>query len=268
MKTNNQNLHKELTVNNVSKRVSDKYAPVSTLLFIKPFLDKGWINKKGKTFENKKGVIHREIIELIHPNYKSVHGDITLKVVNSYDASSALRIYVGIHRQVCSNGLVMMVEGEQFRFIHRGTSIYERLENSYDEIVAYLDTVKVRTTLLENKVFNLEEKRQLVENIAKRVWEKDAKTEKVELIGLTPFRTRQITQRRRQDDLKDDAFTFFNVIQENITRHGKLQASVKVTNKETNVTSIKTVSKRKTENQIHDLRMNQIIFEETLKLAA
>lgn len=251
--------------------VSDKYAPVNTQLFVEPFITRGWTPKSTYNVTNRKtGIVHKEVITLVNPDFKTVHGDIELKVVNSYDARSSLRIYAGIHRLVCSNGLIMMVEGEQFRFIHRGTAIYEQLDNAYDKIVAYLETVKNRTERLSNTVLTLDEQSTLALNIAKSLFEKDTKREKVTVLNISPQIVKQLLRVRRIADKENDAFTILNRLQENITRFGNLTALVEIKNKETNEARIEFKSKHATENRniIKDIEINQVITSETLKLIA
>ena len=264
----NAEQHRNLSKDMVYGHVSDQYAPVNTGLFVKPFIDRGWFIDKTKTNSNREGKVHKEIIVLKHNDYTTEHGPIELKVVNSYDASSSLRIYAGIHRLVCSNGLVMMVEGEQFRFIHRGNAIYEKLDNAYDKIVAYFDTVKERVEKLSNFTMSQDNLHTVIDNIAKAVFEKDTKTSTTKVINISSSTKRNLTRVRRQADNGIDAFTVLNIVQENITRRGNLSAMVTITNKETNETETKYVSKNRTENRsiMSDIKLNQIITGEFLKM--
>ena len=260
--------HTILANEHVADHVSDQYAPVSTKLFLKPFLDMGWSSKNSRPIFNKTGKISKEVVTLVHTDYFTEHGPIELKVVNSYDARSSLKIYVGIHRQVCSNGLIMMVEGEQFRFIHRGTAIYEKLENSYEKIIAYIDTVRLRIKKLQATSLSQDALNDVMTNIAKRVFEKDSRLTKVEVTNINNLTRRNLNRVRREADRQNDAFTQLNRLQENITRRGALSATIKVIDKETNQVTFDTVSKRSTENKVSDIRMNQIITEEFLKAVA
>jgi len=268
MKTN---LHKELSKGNIASHVSEQYSPVNTQLFLQPFLERGWkVVKTQNSTSKKTGTIHRELVSLHHDDFISSHGNIELKVVNSYDARSSLKIYAGIHRLVCSNGLVMMVEGEQFRFVHRGEAIYEKLDNAYDRIVAYLDTVKLRTEKLENTTLDDTQLDNIITNIARKVFEKDTDKENRTILSINPYTLKNIKRVRRNADKGTDAFTLLNVIQENITRKGDLSAMVSITNKETKETRIEHKSKNRTENRnfVNDIKLNQIIVEEFLKEVA
>ena len=262
---NNKLKHKLLSEGKTFEHVSEQYAPVNTQLFLEPFFRRGWGIEKTKTISNKQGQIHKEVVTLVNPDFISLHGPIQLTVINSYDARSSLKIYAGIHRLVCSNGLILMVEGESFRFIHRGESIYDKLDNAYDKIVAYLNTVNERIELLSNTEPTTTMVTTVITNIAKRVFEKDNKTTKVELNTIPLHVIRNLGRIRREADKKPDMFTIFNVIQENITRRGLLSAQVKEINKETNQVEFKTVNKRATESKLSDIKLNQIITEEFLK---
>lgn len=246
----------------IAKKLSNQYAPVSSELYLKPFVDKGWTKTKG-VFNNK-GT--KEWITLEHSNYSLGEDKIRIELRNSYDGSGALMIMGGLGRIVCSNGLVVGKDFESFRFVHRGTSIYQRLEQSYDLIVAKLDSLKNKMDKLKQIQLNTQQVNNIIHEIYKEVVEKDTKTKKVTLLNVNTWILQQTQRPRRVEDEFTDAFTTMNVIQERIIRCGIFNCNVVKLDKELNSTEIVEVTKNASEGKLSSLKLNEIITEKFLDL--
>jgi len=258
---NLETLHKQNTV--VSETLSKEYAPVSTELLLKPFFDRGWNVKK----HIGKSGLGKEQITLKHLDYVYPNGDyLTIECVNSRDGSAALNLLGGYGRLVCQNGLVIG-DLEHGRFIHRGTKIYERLENKYDQIVAHLDSIKETVDKLKSTKLSQEQRHNAILGIFKDVFEKDTKKYQ-SIVDVSAYDVRVLEKVRRDADLKADAFTQMNVVQENIIRYGLLGCNVTTTNKETNAVERRFTEKRPMENGLNALKMNKIITNNFLKVVA
>lgn len=257
---NLETLHKQNTV--ISEGLSKEYAPVSTELLLKPFFDDGWFIKRHKT----KG-LSKEHIVLKHHDYVYPNGDyLTVELVNSRDGSAALNFFGGYGRLVCNNGLYIG-DLEHGRFIHRGTSIYERLENKYEKIVAHLDSIKNDVIALQNAYLTEEKVHNALYGIYRDVFEKD--TKKYEsIVNPTTYDLTRLLNVRRLEDKAQDAFTVMNVVQENIIRYGKLGAYVTTTNKETKEVERVYREKRPSENGLGSIKLNKIITNNFLKAVA
>ena len=261
----NREFNTELTLDRVSEKLSDQYAPVSTKLLLQPFFNKGWVNVNKK--RNKKG--SREWLTLEHPEFKFTNGDtIRLEVVNSYDGSSSLKIMAGIGRLVCLNGMVVGKDFEQFKFVHRGNKIYENIEKSYEQIVAKLAGLKEKVDRLNNIILPPQATHNIINNIAKRVFESNGEKKIVSVVGVDFTVRNSLLERHRQEDLNGDAWTTLNVIQENIIRNGRLTARIGETNRETNETVFKDTNKKSNEGKMSSLELNKIITEEFFKAVA
>lgn len=255
-----QTLHKNNTT--VAKSLSDQYAPVNTDLLLSPFLTKGWSIVK----HTARG-LGKEQITLKHNDYVYSNGDfLTIECLNSFDGSAALNLLGGYGRLVCANGLVIG-DLEHGRFIHRGTKIYEKLENKYAEIVAHLDDIRRKVDVLKNATLDDTQLNKVIEGILKDVFEKDTK----KYSSVVDFNTRDIDRLkrvRRVDDTAKDSFTLLNVVQENVIRYGLLGCTVTTTDKETNEVERAYKSKNKMENSINSVKMNKLITENFLKMVA
>lgn len=252
-------LHRENTV--VSSTVSERYAPVSTELILKPFLERGWhIHKQLGSGLGK------QVTELRSEGYKMPNGDyLSLWTTNSFNGSCAFSFYAGYGRLVCDNGLVIGdIEGG--RFIHNGTKIYDRLEQQYDKIVAHLENLMEGVGKLKVYEPSPTQVNEALIDIAKSTFEVDTKSRKIEVIDIKD--THRILRARRIADYGQDAFTLLNVVQENIVRKGFLKVTVRETNKETGIVSERVVSKRPCEDKITSVKINSDISKAFLKIVA
>ena len=242
--------------------LSDQYAPVDTKILLTPFLNKGW-TVNGNTKLDSKG---KHLIELIHEDYKYHNGDsLNIQCLNSYDGSSALMLMGGYGRIACSNGLILGdIEGG--RFVHRGLKIYDKIEHSYETIIAHLDEMKDRVAKLKGLEVPEHQQNLVTHAVLKAMYEKETKKYKTEIVNIRDNTVRRLNHTRRDADLGTDAFTRLNVLQENIIRFGVSRLMVKTTNKETNTSEINYVRKGGNENKLDSIKMNKIISDEYLKL--
>ena len=255
------NFAKTLHTNNtvVAEHLSEQYAPVSTRIVLAPFFNNGWTVKSRMHNFNREG-LGKEKITLVHPDFLYPNGDqLTVEFLNSNHGGNAIILMGGYGRIACSNGLIIgdIVGG---RFIHRGTSVYERLENQYDKIVAHLNSIKKSVEVLKSTELTEEQLDKIIGTIAKKVFEKDTKKFEVKA-NISPSSLRQLKRVRREADNGKDAFTLLNVVQENIVRKGLLWASTTTVNKETNEVTTDTKSRNRMESSMASIAMNKLISE-------
>ena len=255
--------HVNLTVEQVSKKLSKQYAPVSTELLLRPFLNKGW--QTSSTLSNK--TKSKELITLRHKDYTFLNGDsFDIIVQNSYDGSASLKFFYGVGRVVCMNGMVIG-DMESEKFIHRGNKIYTDIEESYERIVAKLEEVKNKVDRLNNLYLAPSHLDSIINNIAGSVFNSESDKKKVEVLGVNYRVKEKLLERHRTEDNTgaDNAWILMNVIQENIVRKGRLEASIRETNKETKEIINRNIEKRATEGKLSSFRLNHIISEEFFK---
>lgn len=260
-------LHKNSTP--IASNLSDKYAPVNTNILLAPFFNKGWTTKSHvRPMKNSEGYrIGKEQITLTHPDFVYSNGDhLTVECLNSNNGGNALMLMGGYGRIACSNGLIIGdIEGG--RFIHRGTSIYEKLENQYEDIVAKLGDMRKDIILLENTEFDMEMSQKAVRLIVANTFERDTKKFK-SVAEISDRQINRLLRVRRKADNKHDAFSVLNVVQENIVRVGHLY-NVRVTtlDKTTNETTVAVKGKASSENKVASIKMNKTITNAFISVA-
>jgi len=149
--------------------------------------------------------------------------DMFLRVSNSYDGSSSLKISLDMLRLVCLNGLVAPRSIFQFAITHRSKDIYaDAIEATY-KIIAKKDILEEQITRMSDKVLTQDEKLLLVDNMLKfRFDDKDiVLSEQQKLKLLVPI---------RKEEQVDNLYQNFNTVQEKLTkgtRMGLLDANGK-----------------------------------------
>jgi hypothetical protein len=129
--------------------------------------------------------------------------------INSYDGTRRAQLVSGVIRFICSNGLVTGDLLESKKFLHIG--------NYADELIKQIqESAKTASRVFESiekwKEIKLDEGTylQMAEQAAKLRYPNDE-------VLVEPS---MILQPRRRDDLAQDLFTQWNVIQENLVRGG------------------------------------------------
>ena len=250
------------------EKLSDQYAPVDTPILLMPFTNNGWyVHKHRKAFNNKG--LGTEQITLRNDNYTYATGDfLTIEALNSNNGTTSLMLMGGYGRVVCSNGLVIG-DIENGRFVHRGRSIYEKLENQYEKIVAHLDIIKSNVDKLKNTDLTAEQCLEAIELVAKGTFNSDSSKKKIEFVDFGYNTLRNLTRVRREGDNFSDAFTVMNRVQEAILRRGVLTVKIKETNKETGEERFRFSTKRPMEHKVtSQVTMNKLITDSFLKVVA
>ncbi|HAO3761317.1 TPA: DUF945 domain-containing protein [Salmonella enterica] len=130
-------------------------------------------------------------------------------ILNSHSGESSFQLLPGMWRQVCANGLVCGQSFGEIRVPHRGDIAEKVIEGAY-EVLGVFDRV--------------EEKREAMQSLqlpppAQQALAKAALTYR---FGEEhqPVTATQILTPRRYEDRKDDLWSVFNRIQENLLKGG------------------------------------------------
>lgn len=130
-------------------------------------------------------------------------------LLNSYDGSSSYQMLPGLFRSVCCNGLVCGTSFGEVRVPHKGDVVGKVIEGAY-EVLGVFDRV--------------EEKREAMQSLmlpppAQQALAKAALTYR---FGEEhqPVTDAQILSPRRWQDEKNDLWTVFNRLQENLSKGG------------------------------------------------
>lgn len=178
----------------------------------------------------------------------NAHGNLQLLAINSHEGSSALTFRLGFFRLVCSNGLIVGSDLiPQVKVRHTSNGLL-KLDGAIDEVMEYQTAAKESMEKMLDTKVNFETFEKLSQEALKiRLGEKYSDK-------LVP-----LFESKRFEDNREDLFTVFNVIQENIIRTGFYAL-----NRETNV-STKIRAIRGVESNVI---LNNALFNEAMKFVA
>lgn len=203
-------------------------------------------SKIRKNKEERQG--YQKHVLRFNTGLSNKHGNLQVLAINSHEGSSALTFRMGFFRMVCSNGLIIGSDLiPQIKVRHTANGLL-KLNDSVDELLQWqkvaMDNIEKMTS---RKLSQDEFEKLAIESVKLRLGEKF--TDKI-----VP-----LFEAKRYEDNKEDLFTAFNVIQENIMRTG-FYALNKETNVSTKVRAIRGVNA--------SLELNTALYNEALKLVA
>lgn len=131
-------------------------------------------------------------------------------LINSHDGTSSYQMMAGVFRFVCQNGMVTGDIMEDIRVPHRGNIVHDVIDAAYT-IVDGFDDVKGSIEGMKSTLLLPEES---------QIFAEAALTLKYDESEKAPIAARQLLDARRWDDKKDDLWSGFNRVQENLIKGG------------------------------------------------
>ena len=198
---------------------SDKYKHISTIEVVKGLMSEGFMPVKAtqnRTRKIDKAPFTKHMLRFRHVDSIPTVGGLfpELVLVNSHDGLSSYRLMAGLYRLICSNGLVAGDTFKEVRVRHQGDVVGNVIEGTYK-------VMKEATQLLEHaeQMGSIDlipqEKMIFAEVVHQLRFDGDDSLIK-EAIKPEQF----LKPRRFQENGKNDLFTVFNVVQENVIKGG------------------------------------------------
>lgn len=175
-------------------------------------------------------------------------GDAEMRIVlsNSHDGTSAFRLEAGLHRLVCSNGLMISVgDFERISVSHIAQDIEEKVLDGAFRIAAMAPEINKTIQRMTETQMSAEQQVAFAVEAAKLRWAAQVEKNEVNIQNLLEF--------RRNADKGDSLWNIFNVVQENMIRGG---------------VSVGTRRARAVSSPIADIELNKDLFKVALKYAA
>jgi hypothetical protein len=256
--TSNLNTDKINSIlNNIEHSNSDKYKLFSTERAVKPFLEQGFTMSK---FQGK-GAMSAHIVRLRHDSLKIGEDFIEVVLTNSYDGTTCFKVNLGIFRLVCSNGMVVGKSLFNRSVKHIGESFYFDVNAAINDALNNVESVKTSILKLQNTQLNDEQ----IFNLASKVFTERLSTVK----NLTMIDLYGALKPTRLGDSGKDAYTILNIIQERCLRGGIQYETMKATDIKGRIENeVKRNTTRSVCNVQNTLKLNQMVFDEALKLVA
>jgi hypothetical protein len=198
--------------------------------------------------DKEKRLGYQKHVMRFNTGVSNAHGNLQLLAINSHEGSSALTFRLGFFRMVCSNGLIVGSDlVPQIKVRHTSNGLL-KLDNAIEEAMEYQIAAKQSMDRMMDTKVNADTIEQLGKEILKLRLD-DKFSDK-----LVP-----LFESKRWEDDKEDLFSVFNVMQENVIRTG-FYALNKETNVATKIRAIKGVES--------NVKLNNAMFNLALKFAA
>ena len=231
---------------------SSKFGFISSESLVKTLENKGFklsdvIESKIRKDKEKRLGFQKHVLRF-DVGYSTSQGKLQLLAINSHEGSSALTFRLGFFRMVCSNGLIIgsdLIPKIKVRHTQNGLL---KLDDSIEEMMDYRTVAIDGINKMSNKILTGNEIKALQDSCLKlRMGDKYSD----KLIPLF--------EAKRWEDKREDLFSQFNIIQENLMRTG-FYVQDEDKNKTSKVRAIKGVDA--------NILLNTSIYNEALKLIA
>lgn len=215
---------------------SDRYTMVPTFPILQGLFTEGFqlhsISKATVRKEDKKG-FEKHMLRLRQRDaVTKVGGTVNeIIIVNSHDGSTCFDMRGGMFRFVCSNGMVVGDDIARVKIKHHGDIINNVIEGAYEVMNTFERITESRERMMAIDLHRDEREAFAAAAMPIRFADPDE-------AGIRPT---QLLSPHRQEDVKTDLWTVFNVVQENCIKGG-LSGRKLGSNGRMRGTSMKTVN--------------------------
>ncbi len=245
--------------------VSEKYAFVNTAEVIRQLWPLGWLPvsaRESRTMDASNVGYAKHIIRLAHKDYDGNGERVELVFIGSHNRSAILSFLAGVWRKVCDNGLISQTtDFGAFKIRHIGDIESQVLEATHG-IAASASQLSGKISTLKEITLEPQEQRLLAKTAHSYVYQDPQSAPIPPSSLLTPRRSNDSFggsfYQRGEDRPKEDLWTTFNVIQENVMKGG-LRGKNK-SGRNTKTRKIQSIDK--------DVRLNTALWAMTEEMAA
>lgn len=200
--------------------VSERYSFIPTVSVVESLMSEGWnvmkVQQQTTRLPDKKDFT-RHILRFRRPSENVLAvGDVFPEIVliNSHDRGSAYQMHAGLFRLVCLNGLVVDDSTFSRLSIRHSGNVIDEVRRGVDSIVKEIPRITGEVNIMQDIELTPDERGVFARAALSLKYD--------ETIPIEPTR---MLSRKRYGDEKQDLWTTFNVIQENLIR-GKVPYTV------------------------------------------
>jgi hypothetical protein len=195
--------------------VSEKYKVITTQNVVDVFNAKGFevtSMQQSKVRDKSKDGYQKHLIRLTHADFANVLKDARpeIVVVNSYDGSTSLSMFLGAYRFICANGL-MVGTGFGGQSVRHIGDIQERTSDGINKLVASIPKMVHNIEMLQNKTPSSAAINEFLVKATDLVLPETGSL--LDNVNINSYV-------RRIEDTPLDAYTIFNVVQERAIKQG------------------------------------------------
>jgi len=191
---------------------SERYTYIPTIQVIDGLRSEGFLPFsvcQSKTRIEGKAEFTKHMIRLRQHDQILANEANEIILINSHDGTSSYQMLAGIFRFVCQNGMVTGDTVEDIRVQHRGNIVDNVIDAAYTIVDQFTIANESMGAMKEIELSRAEQEVFARSALALKYGEEQ------------PITPPQILLPKRLDDGKDDLWTKFNVVQENLIRGGQ-----------------------------------------------
>lgn len=194
-----------------STKMSNKYVFVPTLDIVEKFEKEGWKVSSAKQMGRTDYGIHE--LRLRNGELPKVGDSLVEAIIrNSHNGMATFSVSAGLHRLICSNGLTVPTSlSESFNVRHQRFDI-DDVKSLTESFAQRLPVIQSSVEKMMNKELSTKEKVDFIKKAINVRWKTGTVPSNLDVMS--------IVHPRREEDQKNDVWTVFNTIQENLTRGG------------------------------------------------
>lgn len=250
-----------------SSKVSDRYGFIPTIQVVDVLRSQGWepvkaMQSRGRSEEGRNAAKHLIRFRNTQTNLQVGDSFAELILVNSHNGASAFQLLGGIFRLVCSNGMIVGDTYAAQSVRHTGYTNDKVIEAQY-RVLETVPQIAGSVQRMSSVELKHEEQMALAESALQVRYSET--NEEGELVVKAPIIAEQLLLKRRTDDRKNDLWTVFNGIQENILRGGLRGVSESMT--ETGRIQRRRTRTREVQSVTENVRLNRALWSLAEKMA-
>lgn len=249
----------------------ESYGFVNTSEVLQAFGQAGWkpvSAQYGRVNKPEKQGFQKHLIKLENPQFGVIDGlnqnhtsVPQLVLLNSHDMSSRLVIFFGLLRIACLNGVIAGTVLNSMSLVH-SRNIVDKLPEAIEYMVNNFHSFKNQVIELQSKQFTPAAAMEFIERVYRA---RLASVNNVTKIDL------RVPNALRGADIGTDAFSVFNRVQEVLMRGGiNYEYQRNTLNDDGKIIDTRLVSTttRKISSVTQQIKLNQLVYDTALELAA
>jgi len=184
---------------------------IPTIDVIDALRGEGWAPTFADEVRARKHIgVQKHVVRLQHPNLVMNGEAIEVVLTNSHNAKAAYRMYLGIFRMVCLNGMIAGDTFDSIQIRHSNRQIDDVIDASYQIIDA---APQITDSINQMKGISLsnQEKEIFADAAMHLVYDEPEKA---------PIKSSQLLTPRRSEDHGKSVWQTYNTIQEHIIKGG------------------------------------------------
>lgn len=208
---------------NASLDVSSRYKFISTEQVINALNEGGfqpYYAMQGRSRKEGNELVAKHVVKFRREGTQLIRGDLIPEIIlsTSHDGTSAFKLDFGIHRIICSNGLVAPSSFVASRSVrHQGYSDGDIIDAAF-EVLSSCPDVEKNINDMNKLILNDREREAFAEaSLVLKYNDYDVEKDENSKEDLNPT-PNLLLRSRRKGDIGKDLFSTFNVVQENLIR--------------------------------------------------